>query len=167
MDRYAVGLIRKPHGVRGAVKVGPLTDDVARFKQLKVVYIDNNKYNVEKAQINGDEVILTFKEVTSCDMAEDLRNKEIFVEKKDAVKLEEGRYFVVDIIGCEVEVDGKAIGKITEVLQHGAADVYVIKSKETECMVPALKKLLLQVDVDNKKIIFDKEVFEQVAVYED
>ena len=104
MDRYAVGLIRKPHGVRGAVKVGPLTDDVARFKQLKVVYIDNNKYNVEKAQINGDEIILTFKEVTSCDMAEDLRNKEIFVEKKDAVELEEGRYFVVDIIGCEVEV---------------------------------------------------------------
>ena len=167
MDRYAIGLIRKPHGVRGAVKVGPLTDDVARFKQLKVVYINNNKYNVEKAQISNDEIILSFKEVTTCDMAEELRNKEIFVDKKDAVKLEEGRYFVVDIIGCEVFVEDKSIGKITEVLQHGAADVYVIKSQDKECMVPALKKLLQNVDVDNKKIIFDKEVFEQVAVYED
>ena len=52
-------------------------------------------------------------------------------------------------------------------MQNGAADVYVIKSEKSECMVPALKKLLLLVDVENKKIVLDKEVFEQVVVYED
>ena len=166
MDRYSIGLIRKPHGVKGAVKVGPLCDDVARFSKLKVVYIDDKPYNVLRSQINKDEVILTFKEVTTCNDAEALRNKEIKVDKKDAIKLQEGRYFIVDIIGCEVFVDDKSIGKITEVLQNGAADVYVISS-EKEIMVPALKTLLKQVDVENKKIIFDKDVFKQVAVYED
>ena len=167
MDRYSIGLIRKPHGVKGAIKVGPLCDDVARFKQLKIVYIDNNKYTVTSAQISQDEVILTLKEITSCNDAELLRNKEIQVDKKDAVKLEEGRYFIVDIIGCEVFVEDKSIGIIKEVLQHGAADVYVIKSKDTEIMVPALKKLLKVVDVEKKQIIFDKKAFEEVAVYED
>ena len=167
MDRYSIGLIRKPHGVRGAIKVGPLCDDVARFKQLKTVYIDNNPYTVTNAQISKDEVILTLKEVTSCNDAELLRNKEIKVDKKDAVKLEEGRYFVVDIIGCEVFVEDKSIGKISDVLQHGAADVYVIKSKDKEIMVPALKALLEKVDVENKQIVFDAKVFKEVAVYED
>lgn len=167
MDRYTIGLIRKPHGVRGSVKVGPLCDDVARFKQLKTVYIDNNPYTVTNAQISQDEIILTFKEVTSCNDAEALRNKNIQVDKKDAVALEEGRYFIVDIIGCEVIVKDKVIGRIIEVLQHGAADVYVIKSEDKEIMVPALKTLLKVVDVENKKITFDEKVFEEVAVYED
>ena len=89
------------------------------------------------------------------------------MNKADAVKLEEGRYFIVDIVGCEVFVEDKSIGKVDEVLQNGAADVYVIKSGDKECMVPALKKLLVKVDCDAKKIILDKQVFEEVVVYED
>lgn len=167
MDRYTVGIILKPHGVRGAVKVGPLTDDVARFKDLKQVFIDLKKYTVQSTQFNNGEVILSFEELKDRNEAELLRNKKVEIEKADAVKLEEGRYFIVDIIGCEVFVGDESIGKVDDVLQNGAADVYVIKSEKSECMVPALKKLLLLVDVENKKIVLDKEVFEQVVVYED
>ena len=166
MNRYTVGIVLRPHGVRGAIKVGPLTDDVARFKQLKKVYIDNITYNVIKAQVSNNEVYLTLDLIDTREKAELLRNKEILIDKEDTVKLPKDRYFIVDIIGCEVCVDGKVIGKIKDVLQHGAADVYVI-SGEKECMVPALKKLLLSVDVESKKITFDREVFEQVVVYED
>ena len=167
MNRYTIGIILKPHGVKGAIKVGPMTDDVARFKSLEKVYIDNKMYKVLNAQISPNEVILTLDGLADRNQAELFRNKEIQVEKADAVKLEEGRYFIVDIVGCEVFVEDKSIGKIDEVLQNGAADVYVIKSQDKECMVPALKKLLISVDTDNKKIVLDKKVFEEVVVYED
>ena len=167
MNRYTIGIILKPHGVKGAIKVGPMTDDVARFKSLEKVYIDNKMYKVSNAQISPNEVILTLDGLEDRNQAELFRNKEIQVEKADAVKLEEGRYFIVDIVGCEVFVEDKSIGKIDEVLQNGAADVYVIKSQDKECMVPALKKLLISVDTDNKKIVLDKKVFEEVVVYED
>ena len=167
MNRYTIGIILKPHGVKGAIKVGPMTDDVARFKSLKTVYIDNKMYNVLNAQISSNEVYLTLDGIKDRDEAELFRNKEIQVNKADAVKLEEGRYFIVDIVDCEVFVEDKSIGKVDEVLQNGAADVYVIKSGDKECMVPALKKLLVKVDCDAKKIILDKQVFEEVVVYED
>lgn len=167
MNRYTIGIILKPHGVRGAIKVGPMTDDVARFKSLEKVYIENKMYKVLNAQISPNEVILTLDGLTDRNQAELFRNKDIQVEKADAVKLQEGRYFIVDIVGCEVFVEDKSIGKVDEVLQNGAADVYVIKSKDKECMVPALKTLLLNVDTENKKIVLDKKVFEEVVVYED
>lgn len=167
MNRYTIGIILKPHGVKGAIKVGPMTDDVARFKKLEKVYINEKMYKVLNAQLSSNEVFLTLDGINSRDEAELFRNKEIQVEKNDAVKLEEGRYFIVDIVGCEVFVEDEPIGKIQEVLQHGAADVYVIKSKDKECMVPALKKLLVSVDTENKKIVLDKKVFEEVVVYED
>ena len=166
MDRYTIGIITKPHGVRGAVKVNPITDDVARFKNLEKVFINSIEHKVILSQYAQNEAILTLDDITSRDMAELLRGKEVQVEKADAVKLEEGRYFIVDIIGCEVFVSGTLIGKVQDVLQNGAADVYVIKG-EKELMVPALKTLLNKVDVDNKQIVFNKDVFDQVVCYED
>lgn len=167
MNRYTIGIILKPHGVKGAIKIGPMTDDVARFKSLEKVYIDNKMYKVLNAQLSSNEVYLTLDGIADRNKAELFRNKEIQVEKQDAVKLDEGRYFIVDIVGCEVFVENELIGKVDEVLQNGAADVYVIKSEDKECMVPALKKLLVSVDTDNKKIVLDKKVFDEVVVYED
>ncbi len=159
MNRYTIGIISRPHGVRGAVKVNPLTDDVARFKKLTKVFIDDSEYIVQKAQVSSNEVYLTLENVDTRQLAEALRNKEILVDKKDAVKLPKDRYFIVDIIGCECFVEDKNVGKVVDVLQHGAADVYVIKG-DKDLMVPALKTLLKDVDCENKKIIFDKQAFE-------
>ena len=167
MDRYTIGIILRPHGVRGALKIEPLTDDVARFKSLKQVYIDSTIYNVSSSQVSSSGVFLTFDEIKDRNQAELYRNKEIQIDKKDAVPLQKGRYFIVDIIGCEVFAGDEKVGVITDVLQNGAADVYVIKSNGKIIMVPALKKLLVDVDCDNKKIIVDKQVFDEVVVYED
>ena len=167
MDRYTVGIIARPHGVRGAVKVNPLTDDVSRFKDLKKVFIDNKEFTITNTQVSKTEVYLTFENISDRDKAEALKNKEIQVNKEDAVKLPEDSYFIVDIVGCEVFVDNNSIGSVVDVLQYGAADVYVIEKKNKQIMVPAIKALLENVDTENKKIILNPKVFKEVAVYED
>lgn len=167
MDRYTVGIIARPHGVRGAVKVNPLTDDVSRFKDLKKVFIDNKEFTITNTQVSKTEVYLTFENISDRDKAETLKNKEIQVNKEDAVKLPEDSYFIVDIVGCEVFVDNNSIGSVVDVLQYGAADVYVIEKENKQIMVPAIKALLENVDTENKKIILNSKVFKEVAVYED
>lgn len=168
MDRYTVGTIVRPHGVRGAIKIDPLTDDVARFKKLKEIFIENHKYTVIQSQVSNKEVYLTLDEIKDRNAAELLRGKTVEVDKKDAVELKEGRFFIVDVIGCKVFIEDKEIGVISDVLQYGAADVYVISANDgKEVMIPAIKKLLLKVDIENKQVLLDKQTFEEVATYED
>ena len=89
------------------------------------------------------------------------------MDRANAIKLPEGRYFISDLIGCEVtDTDGKAYGKLTDVLETGANDVYVIKGEKTR-MVPALKKLLNTVDVNAKSIVFNADVLQEVGLFED
>ena len=96
-----------------------------------------------------------------------LRDHYICVDREHAVKLPEGRYFVVDLIGCTVsDTNGNDLGKLTDVLETGANDVYVI-SGEKNLMVPALKKLLHKVDIENKHIDLDAAVLEEVGLFED
>ena len=95
------------------------------------------------------------------------RNLYICVDRANAIKLPEGRYFISDIIGCAVtDTEGKQYGKLTDVLETGANDVYVIKGDKT-LMVPALKKLLSSVDIQAKAIVLDAAVLEEVGLFED
>ena len=100
-------------------------------------------------------------------MAELLRNKDLEVDRKDAVRLDKDRYFIVDIISCDVFVGEEKIGTLIDVLQYGSADVYVISTKKGKAMIPAIKRILVSVDVDNKKIVLDKQAYDDLVVYEE
>ena len=114
-----------------------------------------------------DAVMLWLSASESREQAEMLRDHYICVDREHAVKLPEGRYFVVDLIGCTVvDTNGNELGKLTDVLETGANDVYVI-SGEKNLMVPALKKLLHKVDVESKHIELDAAVLEEVGLFED
>ena len=89
------------------------------------------------------------------------------MDRANTIKLPEGRYFISDLIGCQVkDTDGKAYGKLTDVLETGANDVYVIKGEKT-LMVPALKKLLNTVDIQAKSILLNADVLQEVGLFED
>ena len=169
-----VGFILRPHGVHGAVKIQSLTDDNSRFKKLSDALIElNGKINpikVQKTNVQQDDIFVEIEGIDDRNAAEKLRNAYICVDREHAVKLPEGMYFVVDIIGCNVFLsDGVEVGKVQDVLETGANDVYVIKgiSSTGTIMIPALKKLLVDVDIEQKKIVLDKDVFEEVALVED
>jgi len=171
MDYLRIACIARPHGVQGAVKAIPLTDDVTRFRGLTEGYLEikgqHKPVSVAVLSIQPDAVFMQLEGVATREAAELLRNVYLCVDREHAVKLPPYTYFVADLIGCEAsDTQGNALGKITDVLQTGANDVYVVQGKG-RVMIPALKKVLHEVDVANKKIVFEHAVLEEVALFED
>ncbi len=152
-QRFQVGVITSTHGVRGEVKVFPTTDDAARFKKLKQVILDTGKEDVE-LEITGvkffkNMVILKFKGIDDMDTANKYRQKSLYVTRENAVKLEKNEYFIADLIGLKVTSDeGEDLGEITDVMQTGANDVYVIEKAGTEILLPAIKDCVKEVDIE-------------------
>ncbi|MGN0771686.1 MAG: ribosome maturation factor RimM [Christensenellales bacterium] len=168
MDKITIGTISRPQGIRGELKVYPLTDDLLRFKKLTSVYVADKKYGVKSVRVSAKDVFLTLEGIDDRNMAEQLRNADVKVDRKDAVQLPDDRYFIVDIIGCDVMTDGEKIGKIKDVLQYGSADVYVIDCVDgRESMIPAIDRMIKSVDVQAKKIVVDKQAYKDLALYED
>ena len=100
--------------------------------------------------------------------AELLRGADIYITRDELPELEEDQYLIIDLIGTEVYTNaGDFIGVLKEILQHGSADVYVVKKPNKSLMFPAIKDLILDIDLDKNKIIVDKKRFGEVAVYED
>lgn len=150
-----VGVITQPHGVRGEVKVFPTTDDPVRFKKLKKVILDTGKekldLEVEHVKFFKQFVIVKFKEFDNINDIERYKRCPLLVTRKNAVPLEEDEYFVADMIGMKVITeDGTEFGTLSDVMETGANDVYVIDSKEHgEVLMPAIKECVLNVDMES------------------
>ncbi len=162
-----IGLIVKPQGIRGELKIQPLTDDISRFKQLKEVIIDEKTYRVTACTLGGGTVFLSLFGIHDRNTAETFRGKFLHVTRENAVPLEEGRYFIADIIGCNLLVDDVVVGEITDVFSS-RTDVFTIKCVDGKIMrFPFLKDAILSVDVQNKTIVADKKRLAEIACYED
>jgi 16S rRNA processing protein RimM len=159
MDNYLrVGVISSTHGIKGEVKVFPTTDDVNRFKELKTVFLDTGKellpMEIEGVKFFKQMAILKFKGIDDINDVEKYRGKDLLVDRENAVKLEEGEYFIFDLIHSEVITDeGEKLGSLAEIISTGANDVYVVKTDDgKEILIPSIKECVLDVDVEHKKI---------------
>lgn len=171
MDYYRIACIVRSHGVHGAVKLLPLTDDAARFENLREAYLEvdgkRRPVTFHAQSVQPEKVIVTIEGIQTREQAEALRGAYICVDKAHAVALPPGRYFIADLIGCAVaDTAGVAYGHITDVLETGANDVYVIEG-EKPLLLPALKKVLVDVDTENKRVLLDADVVKEVAVFAD
>jgi len=165
-----VGQIVRAHGVQGDVKVIPLTDDPARFRALKTAYLETAgayaPVAITGVRFQPDAVLLHLSDCDTVERAESLKNVYLCVTRDNAVKLQKDTYFVVDLIGCDTfDSNGKSYGKLTEVLETGANDVYEIDGGKL--LVPALKRVLREVDVEHGRIVFDAAVLEEVGCFAD
>ncbi len=163
-----VGLIVKPQGVRGEVKVQPLTDDISRFKKLNNVFIDGVAQKVINAKIADGFCIVQILGVTDRNTAELFRGKFIEVERCDAEELEEGRYYIVDIIGCSVVFDDdKVLGEVIDVT-NAKTDIFTVKTVSDKIVrFPFLNDLVLSVDVEEKVVRLKRKRYLEVCCYED
>lgn len=160
-----IGKIVKPQGIKGEVKLACYLDSASMLDGVKEFYIGTNLYHVEYARADSSFCYLKLAEVNDRNSAEALRNWDVFVEKT-AISLPDGRFFVEDLIGCGVFLrSGKHVGTVTDVLQYGAADVFVCSAASGTVSFPFLKDCVL-VDIEKKRITVDDERFGQVAVYE-
>ncbi|MEJ8743607.1 16S rRNA processing protein RimM [Firmicutes bacterium AM31-12AC] len=148
-----VGVISSTHGVRGEVKVFPTTDDPQRFKSLKNVILDTGKEQIP-LEIQGVKffkqfVILKFKGIDNINDIERYKRSSLFVTREDAVELEEDEYYIADLIGMDVITDEGEEGKLVDVIETGANEVYVVEfDKYGEVLIPAIHDCILDVDIE-------------------
>ena len=153
-----VGAISSTHGVRGEVKVFPTTDDAKRYSKLKEVILgegaDAKTLHIEGVKYFKNMVIVKFKEYNSLNEVENIKGKKLFVTRENAVRLKKDEYFVADLIGLKVIDENKNIsGELTDVMQTGANDVYIINLEDgRELLLPAIKQCILDVDFENEII---------------
>ena len=162
-----IGLIVKPQGIKGEVKIQPLTDDINRFKKLKEVVIDDKNYRVLKATVGGGTVFLALSGIADRDTAETFRGKFLFVTRENAVPLPKGRYFIADVIGCAVKTDaGELVGTVKEITSS-RTDIFTVSTVDNRIMrFPFLKDLVISVDVSEKIVTVNSKRLLEVSCYE-
>lgn len=160
-ETMVIGKILGAHGIRGELKVYPLTDDPGRFYELDQVYVQDDKkqetHAVELVRLHKGNVLLTLEGIADRTQSEKLAGCTIAVDREDAVPLEEDEYFIEDLIGLEVtDPDGAPIGMVKDVIQTaGSVDNIEIETPEKTVYVPARKVYFLKVDFENKRITAD------------
>jgi len=171
MDKkLAVALIVKPQGIKGEIKLKPLGNGPSELLDIKNVFLsesDENAVEVKKVWAYKDNAFMALEGITTRNEAETLRGKTVFIGIEDVKDLEEGVYYLSDLIGCMLkDENGNKLGSIKEILQNGSTDVYVVKG-EKSFMMPALKKVIMNTDIASKTITVDEKALAEVTVYED
>ncbi len=167
-----IGKILKPQGIRGEVKVKPLTDDIARFSALKSVEIGEKAYRVGNVRYSGADVFVKLVGVDDRNSAELLRDKFISIDRAAAVALDDGEFFIADLVGVTLCTDSdgekKRVGKIVDVSSFGAADVFTVECDDGRSMSFAFVKTL-NPSFDEAEMTFtvSESKLNEVAVYDD
>ena len=155
-----IGQIVNTFGIKGMVKIKPFTDDIKRFDRLKKVYIETGKtkkeYEVEEVKYHKDMVLIKFKGIDKVEDAEMLRNSYLKVARKDEPELEEGTYYIADLIGLNVySDDGNLLGKVDDIFNNGGkCDIYAVKDKTgKQILLPAISDVIKEINLDDGKIV--------------
>ncbi len=168
-----IGEIVKPQGIRGEVKLKAATSDMSRYARLETVYfLKKGQYvprKVKKGRAYDGFAFLQLEGIDDRNAAELMRGKVVYVDRAHAIELGEDENFVCDLEGLTaVDTKGNEIGTLREVLTPNAVcDVYAFDTPRGEMMIPALKRVVVRVDVDAGKIVLDENVLPEVAVWED
>ena len=168
-----IGEIVRPQGIRGEVKLRAMTSDPGRYARLETVYLlENGSYRavrVLSGRAQQGFAYLKLDGVNDRNQAEAMRGRGVFVDRAHAIELGEDENFVCDLIGLQaVDTKGAPLGTLRDVLTPNAVcDVYVFDTPRGELMIPALRRVVREVDLDAGRIVLDEAVLPEVAVWED
>ncbi|HBD94359.1 MAG: 16S rRNA processing protein RimM [Spirochaetes bacterium GWF1_31_7] len=157
MNYIKIGFIKKPHGIKGELKVLPLSDGFERFKKLKKILIEKNgeyvSISIESVKCMNDEVVMKFQGVSDRDCADTYRDYYIYVEREEAAELDEWEFYTQDLIDLPVYYQEQLIGTVVDVQNFGANDNIEIKMNDGKTVYyPFHRDFLEKVDVNNKII---------------
>lgn len=163
-EKLTVATVLKPQGIRGEVKVKPLTDCAADLKSFKKVLIDGVEYAVLSSRVQGEYAYLGLRGIADRNAAELLRGKDVEVFRADAPELPEGRFYIVDLIGCEVFTEnGERLGEVTAVTP-ARTDIYTIFDGVKEISFAAAEGVISEIDTEAGKITVNGKRFKEVSV---
>lgn len=159
MKNLEIGQIVNTFGIKGFVKVNPWVNNVTRFEELKKVYIKIRKelkeVEIEEVKYHKNQVLLKIKGIDTIEQAENFRNAILEVDREHAIPLEEGEYFIADLLEAEVYTEeGKKLGILEDIYNTGSNDIYVVKNDLGKLiLLPRISEVIKKIDVENKIII--------------
>ena len=158
-EYFEIGQIVNTFGVKGMVKVNPFTDDISQFEKMKSILIDKKEtlieMQIEEVKYSKNQILLKLKGIETIEEAEKYRNCYLKLPREKAKKLPKDTYFIADLIGLDVYTEeGNFLGKVDDIYNSGASDIYVIKNElGKQILLPAIKEVIKQIDLEQEKII--------------
>lgn len=153
-SEFQVGAIASVHGIKGEVKVFPTTDEPEKFKKLKTVVLrtakEERELRLQSARFFKNMVIVKFVGIESPEEAQKYKGATLWIEREQAVPLENDEYYQADLIGLSVLTeDGEELGMLTDILETGANDVYEITLRDgRKVLFPAIRDCVKEVDME-------------------
>jgi 16S rRNA processing protein RimM len=159
-DLLTIGRILRPHGIRGQVRILPLTAFPERFRNVRRVFVGTRDRHqareVTEVSIQGRFVILGLSGIDDRDAAEALRGLEVMIPESERTELPDGHYFVYELVGIECyRSDGSLAGRVTDVMQTAANDVFVVEGTDGVHLVPGVKAIVKEIDLQAKRMVVD------------
>lgn len=157
-EYFEIGQIVNTFGIKGMVKIKPFTDDINKFDKFKKIYIkkENTKkeYQIEEVKYHKQMVLMKLKGINTPEEADLLRGSYLIINREDEEPLEEGEYYIIDLLGLEVYTDENVLlGKLEDIYNTGSNDIYVVKDElGKQVLLPAISDVIKNIDIKNKKI---------------
>ncbi len=158
MDNLEVGKIVNTHGLKGDVKVLAWTDSPDVFEQISSVFTTchgkEQMLTVQYVKYQKNNLIVKFKEINSIEEAETYKGQVLFASRDALPPLEDGKYYIADLIGLEViDEDGTILGTVSDVFSTGSNDVYEVKREgQKPLLLPGIDEVILRTDLEEKRI---------------
>ena len=157
-EYFEIGQIVNTFGIKGMVKIKPLTDDINKFDKFKKIYIKKGntkkEYQIEEVKYHKQMVLMKLKGINTPEEADLLRGSYLIINREDEEPLEEGTYYIVDLLESEVYTDEDVLlGKLEDIYNTGSNDIYVVKDElGKQVLLPAISDVIKNIDIKNKKI---------------
>ena len=155
MDEVLVGEVLRSHGAHGEFKVYPITHDPHRFQELSEVILVKGevkkRFTVNSVRVQPDYVFLSLEGITTIEQANNFQGWEVRIDRSEVPPLAEGWYYF-ELEGMKVYEGLNCLGTIAQVIKTGANDVYLVKGSQGELCIPALKSVVKNVDVAEKRM---------------
>ena len=156
-EAIVVGRVLRTHGHTGGIRVKSLTAVPHRFSPGETLQIDSNSYEIDTSnQIGADLVLLTFHGINTKSAAQTLAGHWITVPESATPELPEGEYFHYQLLGLRVFTsEGEELGQLSEILETGSNDVYVVSGGAKEILIPAISDVVRQVQLSEKRMVVE------------
>ena len=161
MEYLKIGLIKKTHGLKGELKILPLTDEPSRYRSIKNIFIERDgffdKYTIKSIRETPSDIIIKLSSIESIEEAESLKNCYIYIDRAEGLPLNEWEYYSEDIVGCEVLYNNELMGVVIDLVNFGANDNLVIEKRIIERMEPSNREWTTEpsiIECSKKEIFF-------------